>query len=134
MLQIVDMSDAFSQRYMLYTSQHSTDTLWDDPELSAITDGKSEFIFLYTDNDITMPTAYYGYFHDMRQNNYYFARDIDDKVREGIDQYLAELKNKNVRDDAVYVMRLEDYDANRDIIDALDAHMTTKYDHVIFTR
>lgn len=134
MLQIVDMSDAFSQRYMLYTSQHPTDTLWDDPELSAITDGKSEFIFLYTDNDITMPTAYYGYFHDMRQNNYYFARDIDDKVREGIDQYLAELKNKNVRDDAVYVMRLEDYDANRDIIDALDAHMTTKYDHVIFTR
>lgn len=134
MLQIVDMSDAFSQRYMLYTSQHPTDTLWDDPELSAITDGKSEFIFLYTDNDITMPTAYYGYFHDMRQNNYYFARDIDDKVREGIDQYLAELKNKNVRDDAVYVMRLEDYDANRDIIDALDVHMTTKYDHVIFTR
>ncbi len=134
MLQIVDMSDAFSQRYMLYTSQHPTDTLWDDPELSAITDGKSEFIFLYTDNDITMPTAYYGYFHDMRQNNYYFARDIDDKVREGIDQYLAELKNKNVRDDAVYVMRLEDYDANRDIIDALDAHMITKYDHVIFAR
>ena len=134
MLQIVDMSDAFSQRYMLYTSQHPTDTLWDDPELSAIADGKSEFIFLYTDNDITMPTAYYGYFHDMRQNNYYFARDIDDKVREGIDQYLAELKNKNVRDDAVYVMRLEDYDANRDIIDALDAHMTTKYDHVIFVR
>lgn len=134
MLQIVDMSDAFSQRYMLYTSQHPTDTLWDDPELSAITDGKSEFIFLYTDNDITMPTAYYGYFHDMRQNNYYFARDIDEKVREGIGQYLAELKNKNVRDDAVYVMRLEDYDANRDIIDALDAHMTTKYDHVIFAR
>ena len=134
MLQIVDMSDAFAQRYTLYTSEHPTNTFWDDPELSTFTDGKSEFIFLYTDNDITMPTAYYGYFHNMRQNNYYFARDIDDRVREGIEQYYAELRDGNVRDDAVYVMRMEDYDGARDIIDALDVDMTEKYDHIIFAK
>ncbi|MCR5300837.1 MAG: DUF6311 domain-containing protein [Lachnospiraceae bacterium] len=134
MLQITDFSDAFAQRHELYTADHPTYTPWDDPLLAGYTDGKSEFIFLYTDNDLTMPTAYYGYFHDMKQNNYYFARDIEEKVREGIEKYYTELSEGIVRNDAVYVMRMEDYENARDLIDRLDVDMTQMFDHVIFVK
>jgi hypothetical protein len=126
------MSDAFSKRYELYTSYHPVETIWDEPEMSAFVDGAREFVFLYTDNDITMQTAYYGYLHGMRQNNYYFARDIDDKVREGIELYRSELDGGNLRDGVIYVIRDEDYDENPDYYDALDADMISRDDHVIF--
>ena len=133
MLQIADMTDAFASRYELYMSAHPTDTIWDDPTLSGFTEGKKEFIFLYKDNDITLQTAYFGYLHDMRQNNYYFARDIEDKVNEGISLYRAELEAGNLRDDAVYVLRQEDYDSDRELYDSLDADMLFEYGHVMFT-
>ena len=132
-LQICDMSNAFAARYDLYTTQHSTDTLWDDPAVSSFIEGKREFIFLYTENDITMPTGYYGYIHNMRQNNFYFARDIEEPVKNTIDLYYSELDNGNIRDDAVYVVKAEDYEKNRDYYDGLGADMKEIYGHVIFT-
>lgn len=132
MLQIVDMSAAFASRYELYTSYHPIETIWESGDLSQLTDGAREFIFLYTENDITMPTAYYAYLHGMRQNNYYFARDIDEKVQEGIDLYRAEISGGNLREKAVYVLKQEDYDENRALYDSLDADVVHAYDHVMF--
>ncbi len=131
-LQFADMRDAFAARHDLYMEEHGTDTLWDDPEMSAFVDGEKEFIFLYTENDITLPTGYYAYIHGMRQNNYYFARDIEEKVRENIDLYRSELGKGNLRDGAVYILRLEDYDKDRGFYDAIDAEKLEKFDHVIF--
>ena len=131
-LQTVDMWEAFKTRYTLYTSYHPIETIWDSAELSDFTQGEREFIFLYTENDITMPTAYYAYLHGMRQNNYYFARDIDDKLNEGIELYKAELEGRNLRDGAIYVLRTEDYDENPGLYDGLDADMIRFDDHVMF--
>ena len=132
MLQITDFSHAFATRHELYTSYHPTQTLWDDPEMSAFAEGEKEFIFLYTDNDITMPTAYYGYLHGMRQNNYYFARDIDEKVSEDIRQYMSEIKGGNLRDNAIYVQKEEEYAKDPKLYDDLDAEMIRNYDHIFF--
>jgi len=131
-LQITDMSKSFASRYELYNSYHGTDTIWDEPVLSEFVEGKSEFIFLYTENDITMQTAYYGYLHGMRQNNFYFARDIDDKLREGISMYYSELEAGNMRDDAVYIIKEEEYDANSAFYDALRVDMVREAGHVMF--
>ncbi len=129
-LQLADMTDAFTSRYELYKSDYTVTTLWDEEDMSRFIKGKKEFIFLYDDNDITLPTGYYGYLHGMRQNNYYFARDIQDKVDEGIALYLSELGGGNMRDDAVYILRKEDYRQRKDMYDALGADMIVKYDHV----
>ena len=131
-LQITDMSDAFRERYDLYTSLHPIETMWDDEEAGSFTEGAKEFIFLYPDNDITMQTAYYGYLHNMRQNNFYFARDIDDKVREAIDLYYAELDNGNIRQSAIYVLRDEDYDKDPSYYEGLDVSIMRKSGHVMF--
>ena len=130
-LQVTDMRDAFISRHELYLEEHGTDTLWDDPEMSAFVDGQKEFIFMYTENDITLPTGYYAYLHGMRQNNYYFARDIEEKVRENIDMYRSELAGGNLRDGAVYVIRQEDYDEDKGFYDAIDANRLDKFDHVM---
>ena len=131
-LQICDMSDAFMWRHELYASDHPTDTLWDDPGISDFIEGEKEFIFLYTENDITLPTGYYGYLHGMRQNNFYFARDIGDKVAEGIDLYYSELDKGNIRDGAVYIVKMEDYEANKSYYDGLGADMRQIGGHVVF--
>lgn len=132
LVQIVDMSAYFKSRYELYTSAHEISTMWDSEEMTAFVEGQREFIFLYPDNDITMSTAYYGYLHNMRQNNYYFARDIEDRVKARIDQYFAELDRGNLRDGAVYVIRQEAYEENRDYYDALPAQFIEGSGHVAF--
>ena len=131
MLQVSDMSRTFADKHELYTADHPTFTVWDNEEASEFIKGKKEFIFLYTDNDITMQTGYYGYLHGMRQNNYYFARDIENKVKDNIDLYYAELDSGNLRDDAVYVLKLEDYESNRDYYDGLRADKLDLYGHVV---
>ncbi|MCR5687462.1 MAG: DUF6311 domain-containing protein, partial [Lachnospiraceae bacterium] len=131
-LQITDMSRTFAGKYELYMSDHPTDTVWDDEEVSEFIKGKREFIFLYTDNDITMQTAYYGYFHGMRQNNYYYARDIEDKVADTIRLYYLELDEGNIRDDAVYIIKSEDYNKDSRYYDSMDCERMERFGHVIF--
>lgn len=130
-LQILDMSDTFYGKYRLYMADHPIETLWDDPEAGEFVKGADDFIFLYTDNDITMQTAYYGYLHGIRQNNFYFARDIDDKVREWIGLYYSELDKGNMREAAVYIIRDEDYEENEEYYDGLNADMMRRSGHVM---
>jgi len=42
-LQITDMSDAFRERYDLYTSLHPIETMWDDEEAGSFTEGTMIF-------------------------------------------------------------------------------------------
>ncbi len=132
LLQICDMAPYLRSKYELYTSEHPINILWNDPKMTEFVEGQREFIFLYEDNDITMPTAYFGYFHNMRQNNYYFARDIADKVEREIEQYFSELDKGNLREGAVYVIRQEGYDANRSYYDGLDADFIEQSGYVAF--
>lgn len=133
-LQLYDGTNMYSARHQYYTMEYPVFTMWDDPELSSLAEGKKEFIFLYNDNDVTLYTAYYGYLHDMHQNNYYYARGIDEQINTKIDEYMHELKNGHIRDDAVYVVKVEDYFNNQDFYDSLPMRSVNKYDHVIFAK
>ena len=134
LLQVADMSETFAQKYAFYTAQHPAGTLWDDEELAAFAQGCGMIAFLYTENDITLETGYYGYIHNVRQNNFYFARDIDDKVREGIDTYLAGIDSKDLSDGVLYVVRKEDYENDRNRFDASGAAMIEKNDHIFMKK
>jgi len=67
----------------------------------------------------------------MRQNNFYFARDIEDIVQTGINHYYSELISGNVRDTAVYVIKEEEYKNDRQYFDALPVEVLQSFGHVI---
>lgn len=121
LIQLFDMSNTLREKYEYFTADYEVSTMWDDPHMTEYTEGKDEFIFMFTDNnDITLLSAYYGYLHTMRQNNYYFARDIDEEVNKGIEEVYAELESNRVRDDAVYIFREEDYLKRQELLDDLN--------------
>lgn len=132
MWQVTDLSETVIAKHDYFTSEYIVETMWEEPPLSAMCEGKEEIAFLYNDNDITMMTAYYGYLSGMRQNNYYFARDIDDKVNASIEKYFAELKKGYLREDTVYVLREEDYVNNRKLFESLPADYELINSHVVF--
>ena len=84
LIQIADMAPTFGNKFRFYMDAHPISSMWDDEELRTFVQGNSRFEFLYTENDITLETGYFGYLSGMSQNNFYFARDIDNKVREDI--------------------------------------------------
>lgn len=133
-IQVYDGSNMYKTRRDYYSGDYPVFTIWDDSEFSELVKDKKEFIFLYNENDITMLTAYYGYLHGMRQNNYYFARDIDKSINSNIDIVLDELSNNLVRDDVVYVVKSEQYEENKDFYDNLPVRSVNKYDYYAFTR
>jgi len=132
LLQLYDGSAMYAGKHEYFAKVYPVYTMWDDPEITPITEGKTTFAFLYLDNDVTLYTAYYGYLHGMKQNNYYFARDIDDEITKGIDEYISELSEGYVREDTVYVITSEMYEKNKEFYDSLPVNMINKYDHVAF--
>lgn len=134
MVQVTDMSRTFGDKYSFYTSEHPVSMLWDDEELSAFADGNEMLAFLYTENDITMESAYYGYKTGMRQNNFYFARDITDKVSDGIRRYLEDLDESGPGEGIIYILRMEDYMNDKSRFDAIDADKLEKSDHVFLKK
>ena len=133
--QIMDGSKMYKEKHDYFTSDFSYQTMWDDPDLAFITNDTNEFIFLYTDNDITLETAYYGYLHgNRRQNNYYFARDIDDKLRLKIEEEMENLRSGNLKNDAIYVITEEMYQQDPEFYNNLDANIIRKYNHIFISR
>lgn len=121
LIQLFDMSGTLYEKHEYFTADYSVSTMWDDPHMTEYTEGKDEFVFMFTENnDITLLSAYYGYLHNMRQNNYYFARDIDEEVNKGIEEVFAELESGRVRDGAVYILKEEDYLKRQEILDGLN--------------
>lgn len=133
LLQMADESNMYKEKHEYFTKDYEIATLWDDPELDAMAKGKSQFVFLYTDNDITLLSAYYGYLNGIRQNNYYYARDIDEQVNRTIGEYEEELSNGELRDDTVYIVSMDKYMENQSMYESLPVSvMIYKYDHVFF--
>lgn len=133
-VQAYDGSDFYAAKNKYFTADYPVLILWDDPELTLLTEGKDEFMFLYNNNDLTIYTAYYGALHGMHQNNYYFARSIDDKVNEEIEKNLIEVAEGNLDSNKVYIITDEMYFADKDLYDGLDAIKVHKYDHFMFTK
>ena len=131
-LQIFDMSATLKEKYMYFNFDFPVITMWDDEEASKMCEGKDEFVFLYTDNDITLLTAYYGYLHNMRQNNYYFARDIEESVKVQIEKYYEELDENILREDCVYIIQEDEFLNRREYYENLDAEFKFIDGHVVF--
>lgn len=112
-IQLIDLSPEVvnKQEYfnpdvnILYVS------LWEDPLISKIIEGKEEFIIMDSTPFTMMDSAYYAFKHNMITNCCYYARDIDDKVNEQRNIYEKELLEGKSREDAVYVFLTDDYKA-----------------------
>jgi len=133
-LQIADQAAVFKEKHKYFTADYPVSTIWDEPSLSELCEGKKEFIFLYQDNDITLHSAYYGYLHGIYQNNYYYARDIDELTRSEIAHYMDELENGQMRDDAIYIIKNDMYEENKDMYEGLNARIISAYDHVFIVK
>lgn len=134
LIQGFDMSTAVAEKHEYFTFDFPVTTMWDEPELAKFVEGKDEFLFLYTDNDITLLTAYYGYLHGMKQNNYYFARDIDEQVEKEIEKIYKELEAGKVRENAVYILKEEDFMKSSKLFGDLDMQMLMGGGHVVLVK
>lgn len=135
LLQIFDGSKAYAERYNFYTAKYEIDIPWEDPDVKPLTAGKKNFAFLYNDNDITLVSAYYGYLNgNIKQNNYYFARDIDSKVNEGIDVYMNELRAGMIRDDTVYIIKEDMYAEDMEFYNNLPLRIVWRYGHMFMAK
>ncbi|MCR5789858.1 MAG: DUF6311 domain-containing protein [Lachnospiraceae bacterium] len=106
-LQLYDISGMIEGKHETYAKSRDEEEnrlILIDPPVPDI-DQKTGFVFLYNDNDILMDTAYYGYFHGMWQNNFYFARDMNELVDLNIAQWKAALKQGKVRPDVIYIFK-----------------------------
>ncbi len=134
LIQIADMAPTFGNKFRFYMDAHPISSMWDDEELRAFVQGNSRFEFLYTENDITLETGYFGYLSGMSQNNFYFARDIDNKVRGDIRADLERMERGDLEDGVVYVLRTEDYENYRRVMDAAPADRLERFDHVFMKK
>ena len=105
LLQLYDISGMLKGKYDYFAAEQHYQTLWERIEPVKDIESYSGFVFMYNDNDILMDTAYYGYLHGMWQNNYYYARDINDAVEMNIAQWNAALSAGKIRKDIIYIYR-----------------------------
>jgi len=132
-IQGVDLSNMIKEKHSYYTGDYDFNTLWDsNDELNTLTMGRKAFVFMYEENDLNMETAFYAARHGMSLNSFYFARDINDEVRANIRKYYDELSDGLVRDDTVYILRDEDYESCKEIIDSLNLKTISIDGHIIF--
>ena len=107
-LQMVDLS------YMIGYKQDYFKTVqtYENPWVGTVVDKNyaryKEFAFLYTDHDLTIDSAYYGYLRGLVTNNYYFARDYSTEIKKDVDSFRHELKNGIVHEDVVYICDKDD--------------------------
>ena len=110
LLQLYDISGMLKGKHDQFAVKQSYQTLWERIEPVKNIQRYSGFVFMYNDNDILMDTAYYGYLNGMWQNNYYYARDINEAVEMNIAQWNAALSEGKIRKDIIYIYRESDED------------------------
>lgn len=134
-IQITDESSMVLSKREYFIPRHEYASVWEQDELKEQIQDKECFVYLYNDNDITLDSAYYCYLSGMYQNNFYFARDVDEAVNTDITMYEAELANGVIRDNAVYVLKKEQYEADRQFWEALDVRtFEIDEEHMGFTK
>jgi len=110
LLQIFDLSGMIKEKQAYFMTVQTYRTMWEDPKIQKAMEGCDQFVFMYNKNDIIMETAYYAYLHNMRLNNFYYARDIDQMVKGDIALWTEELKAGIVRGNVVYIFEEDDFD------------------------
>lgn len=110
LLQLFDLSGMIKEKQDYFKTRHTYETMWDAEELRDLLQSQKEFVFLYNENDILMETAYYAYLHQMRLNNYYYARDITDAVEKNISRWKEELKAGVVKERTIYIFKEAGFD------------------------
>ncbi len=110
LLQLFDLSGMIKEKQDYFNTRQTYETMWDAEELEELLQNYKEFVFLYNENDILMETAYYAYLHEMRLNNYYYARDIAAAVEKNISRWKEELKSGIVKERTIYIFLEEGFD------------------------
>ncbi len=120
LIQLYDISGTLIKKHNYFANEQTCDNIWLkegqalDP-VAHIGDYKG-FVFLYNENDIIMDTAYFAYLNGMWQNNYYYARDIDEAVEKNIESQRSSLKKGIAEEDVIYIYKEEDGDIFDDVL------------------
>lgn len=118
LLQIIDIrAYAVEKREYFAKREHKYQVMWQGTSIDSDERKYEGFQFMYTDNDILLPTAYYAYLKGMWVSNYYFARSYEKEVAGRIEQCRKELLEGKASEDVIYVFQegtegLEDYPLN----------------------
>jgi len=121
-LQVVDFSGWIKEKSDKYKDAQATyRTVWDEITLP---DDYAHFVVFEKDNSFQMQTAYYAMRHGMDQNNFYFARDIDDYIQAGLAAYKSDISAGAAAEDTIYVFDRETYEEMKN--NELHFYMTRK--------
>ncbi|MCR4739125.1 MAG: DUF6311 domain-containing protein [Lachnospiraceae bacterium] len=107
-LQLYDISYMLSYKHEQFAKEQRYENVWTENTYIPDIRRFSGFVFLYNDNDIIMDTAFYAYLNGMWQNNYYYARDINEIIDNDINEWKHELKNGMIQDNVIYIFKDED--------------------------
>ena len=130
LLQWIDIREYAMEKGEYFAKrEHKYQIMWQKTLIDNDEQRYKGFQFMYTDNDILLPTAYYAYLKDMWVSNYYFARSYEEEVERRIEQCQKELLEGEVSGDVLYVFQegtkgLENY----------PLHYTQWYGHIVGTR
>ena len=113
-VQAYDLKNIVADVHEYCTADHIYEPVIVNRDTKELLEGKTHFVFLYNDNDITINTAFYGYLHNMYQNNFYYARDIDELIDTEVAMNVAKLNMRQPDPDAVYVIQNEGYENNKE--------------------
>lgn len=134
-LQIFELSGTVKAYQSKYSEHKEYVTLWEELEDEHITDGKSQFVFMYDENDIMMDTAYYAYLKGMSQNSFYYARTIYDEIDFTIEEWSDSFLNGDIDGSVIYIFRDGDYtDKYKEIVRSTGAKEYSLKGHVIVVK
>lgn len=109
-IQIIDISPRIEKTQKYFNNDLVYTSFWENEEVSEIIKDKKEFIIMESEMLRMMDSAYYAFKHDMMTNDFYYARNMDDKIDEKKTEYKKELWDGNAREDAVYLFLKEGFD------------------------
>lgn len=106
LFQVLDTTKTVFDKQEYFKERQVHANVWDGFLLEP--ERYSEFVFLYNENDIIMDTAFCAYLNDMKQNSFYYARNIDDAVDADIEKQRNEIEAGNAEDDKIYICKKDD--------------------------
>lgn len=110
LLNILDMSGYIMGRHEKFTqTKRVYKNTWEE-HLGGCLDGYNQFVLLFDNVTLWQNTAYYAYYHGMKQNAFYFARDVDDEIIRYQQDTLDKLSNGIFDDRTIYVFDNELYE------------------------
>ncbi len=119
LLQLFDMSGVLIKKYERFTKDSGP---WhsdlENEALMPLIKNYKHIVLVTTDQYITDRTAYFAVKNSLTLNRFYFARNIDDRIAETLEEYHEECRKGNTPSDVIFVFdadSLEEWKKDTDL-------------------